>query len=335
MKRPTIVDVARASGVSKTTVSKVMNIPADRLDVPESTRERVLAVSREMGYQPSWRARAFAKGKTRTIGLVHCEAVPMFGGELWHAMVSQLVDDLHQAGYDAQFVPADPAGQRWREMLLDQRLDACVIFHELPPEVAETLKAAKLPAVLLNAIDDDHACVVPDDRQGGRTVTQHLIDLGHRHIAFIDNAPNARHFSFFQRRAGFMDAITDAGLKDSATLISAENGVLAERLLAVSPRPTAVVAYADSTVLPLLHGCWKRGMRVPQDLAVATFNDVAVTRYATPPLTTMDVPTRAMAQRAVELLLERIRAAADGQVPPPQTERLAERLIVRESTART
>lgn len=75
MKRPTVTDIARASGVSKTTVSKVMNVPADQLDVPESTRQRVLQASEELRYRPSWRARAFARGKTHTIGLMHVEAM--------------------------------------------------------------------------------------------------------------------------------------------------------------------------------------------------------------------------------------------------------------------
>ncbi len=333
MKRPTIMDVALASGVSKTTVSKVMNVPAELLDVPASTRDRVLKASRELGYQPSWRARAFARGKTHAIGLVHVEAVPMFVGELWQGMVAALIDSLHDAGYDAQFVPAS-GGDRWKQLLMDQRLDGCVIFHELLPEVAETLQRAKLPAVLLNASDPRYTSVVPDDRQGARDLTEYLLKLGHQRIAFIDLAKTARHFSFRERRGGFLDTMTAAGLKESAVLISESRDEAMRQLLAVQTDITAVITYSDNVALPVMHELWRRGIRVPDDLTVVTFNDVPITRLSNPPLTTVSIPAAEIGRRAAELIVKQIESPEEAD-PKSRADRrvvLPETLIVRESS---
>jgi LacI family transcriptional regulator len=332
VKRVSISDVARASGVSKTTVSKVMNRKQEELDVPASTRQRVLDVCRELGYQPSWRARAFARGKTYTVGLVHGDVVPFMAGELWHSMVQQLVNSLHEVGYDAQFVPAPPGTDRWRAMLLDQRLDGCLVFNLLTPEVAETLQSVDMPTVLLNAKDKRYPSVAPDDVNGARQITEHLLGLGHRAMAFVDHAPAPRHFSFFERREGFMAAMTAAGHRKTAMLISAAPDEVIGRLEALDPRPTAVVAFSDVTAMPLLQGYWRRGIRVPADLSVVTFNDTAFTRYGTPPLTTVHIPTVEMAKRAVAMLLAEMNPVAGAE----EVERevlLPESLVMRESTA--
>lgn len=332
-KRPTISDVARLSGFSKTTVSKVMNIPPEQLDVPESTRQRVLAASEELGYNPSWRALALAKGKTHTIGLMHVAELPMFASEVWQAMVSPLISALHDAGYDAQFVPAKLGGDRWKRLLTDQRFDGVVIFHELLPEVSKAITSARLPIVLLNALDDRYPSVVPDDRLGARLLTQHLIGLGHRNIAYIDHTPHGRHFSYAQRRGGYLDAMNDAGYLDHALPISDWEEQTMKRLLAAKPTITGVVAYSADASFHLLHGLWRRGLRVPEDMSVVTFNDVDLTRHSNPPLTCCAVPAAELGRRAAELLVKEIEAVP-GKSPPLTGRRivLPEHLILREST---
>lgn len=331
-KRISISDVARSCGLSKTTVSKVMNRTQEELDIPDSTRQRVLDACRKLGYQPSWRARAFARGKTHTVGLIHGDAVTFLTGELWHSMVQQLVDSLHDRGYDAQFVPAPPGSDRWRGMVLDQRLDGCLVFNYLTQDMAQTLASVGMPTVLLNAKDKRYASVAPDDLNGAKQITAHLLRLGHRVMAFVDHAPAARHFSFFERREGFMAAMTEAGARDTATLISAEPDALVGIIEGLHPRPTAVIAFSDVAALPLMQGCWRRGIKVPGDLSVAMFNDTALTRYWAPPLTTMHLPTIEMAKQAVTLLCAAMNPQA-GEETPPREVLLPESIIVRESTA--
>lgn len=331
MKRATIMDVARACGVSATTVSKVMNVSPELIDVPEGTRKRVLEVSRQLGYQASWRARAFARGKTHVIGLLHRQTNPLLASHLWHRMVGTLASVAQDQSYDVQFVPLSRSSDRWRSMLLDQRLDGCIVAHELWPQVAETIRTANLPAVLLNALQDGFDSVVPDDAQGARLVTQHLIDLGHRAVALVDEVPGSKHFSLQERQKSFLATMTAAGLGDAAMILSGDSvSEMLGRIRGAKPAPTAVITYGDTTALPLLHACWEQGIRVPQDMSVATFNDVPFTRFSVPPLTTVDIPVEHLARRAMEILLERVRDSA--KPAEPICEMLPEQLIVRRST---
>jgi len=352
VRRATIGDVARSCGLSKTTVSKVMNLPPEELDVPPVTRQRVVDAARALGYRPNWRARAFASRRTHTVGLIHRESVPL-GGELLHEIIITLGHALHAAGYELQFVGASQEDQRWRELLLDERLDACIVVHELKPHVRDVLLEAALPAVLLNVVEDGPwPHVVADDVDGGMQVTRHLLSLGHRRIAFFDYNRPTRHMSARSRFTGMNRALAEAGLPPAAAPLVVDDPVAWAGQLVAQPRnerPTALVTYDVNVALPLLHGCWRHGLRVPADLSVATFNDVPATRISIPPLTAVAVPAREMAVEAVRLLMAQLApstdAAADAAdadaaadeseagtaVVPPHVV-LPEHLTVREST---
>jgi DNA-binding LacI/PurR family transcriptional regulator len=336
VRRATIGDVASSCGLSKTTVSKVMNVPPEELDVPAATRQRVLEAAERLGYRPSWRARAFASRRTHTIGLIHRDPIPMFRGDFWYDIVFGLTAGFDHAGYDAQLVSASAQRTRWRDMLMDERLDGCVVMHELTAHVAEALVQARLPVVLLNAEGTGAwTRVVPDDHDGARQLARHLVTLGHRRIAFVHNSAVLAHFSFGQRLAGIRQAMDEAGVGRPILEVKGEPDEAVQQIVAMpaDERPTALVAYHDLVALPLLHACWRAGLRVPQDVSIGTFNDVPATRLSIPPLTTVSVPAADMAGRAVELLLSRLRDPR--RAPRPAAERvvLPERLVVRESTA--
>lgn len=303
--RTTIGDVAQRCGLSKTTVSKVMNVPAAELDVPEATRQRVLEACRELSYQPNWRARALRRGQTHTIGFVHHQSMPMFS-ELWHRMVSRLGEVLRQGGFEMQLVPAPPHNCEWDQMFLEQRFDACVVFHELTDTLAKSLEMARIPVVLVNAKHGAYPSVVPDDHQGGKAATQHLIAAGHRRITFLTCPSITPHFSIDARIEGYRDAMNQAGLGQFISVLNQDPMSAMKALQRLTEKPTAIVAYNDRVAVPLLHACWTVGVRVPDDLAVATFNDVLMTRHSIPPLTTIDFSTETMADRAAAMLLERI-----------------------------
>ncbi len=124
--------------------------------------------------------------------------------------------------------------------------------------------------------------------------------------------------------------MADAGLSASAQVLSfTDVQEVIRHIETAAARPTAIIAYADRTALPLLHACWKQGIRVPQDLSIATFNDVPFTRYSIPPLTTVDIPAEQLAARAFEMLLAQIES--ETPVVEPQIVVIPGSLIVRES----
>lgn len=334
-KRATIEDVARESGLSKTTVSKVMNLPAAEVDVPEVTRQRVLESARQLGYRPSWRARALRGGKSHTLAILHRGSVPGFS-ELWQRMFSRVVQVCVEQGYHVQLVAAPPEDVLWQQMLLEQRFDGCMVFQDLSPLLAETLAEANLPAVLINAHAEGYCSLEPDDHLGALLLTRHLLELGHRRILFL-NAPapevDPRHRSVANRIAGYEQAMAEAGLKDATTTLVASPFAALEQFAAMPKAPTAVIAYNERVAIPLLHACWTQHITVPADLSVATFNDVLVTRHSIPPLTTVDVPVEELAERAAGMLLKQVQRTKDSPRAGTEHVVLPERLIVRKSTA--
>lgn len=336
IKRPTIGDVARVCGLSKTTVSKVMNVAPEIIDVPESTRQRVLAACKELAYQPSWRARALRQGRTHVLAFIHRDPIPMIS-DAWHRLAGRLNQVSKDRGYQLQLVSAPADADGWRQMLGEQRFDGCFIFQDVGELAEDVLQESALPTVFVNAYGSKYPSVLPDDRQGGYLLTRHLIDLGHRGIAFVlgDGVDAShRHFSVRHRIEGYRRALEESGLtaEDPIEVHSFEAAAVIAKL---PTKPTAVVAYNANVAIPFLHGCWEQGIRVPADLSVGTFNDVLATRHSIPPLTTIDVPAAEVAERASALLLQQIESR--GASPRDATGRpemilLPERLVVREST---
>ncbi|MEX0775096.1 MAG: LacI family DNA-binding transcriptional regulator [Phycisphaeraceae bacterium] len=330
--RVTIKDVAAASGVSISTVSKVMNRPLNLLDISEAARKRVLEAAGRLGYRASWRARAFVSGRTHMVALIHPHNLPLISNDLWADAFRTLSDGLSERGYDPQFVSGGDAHiQRCRQMLLDQRFDGVVILNQLRPEVEYALEQAGLPAVLVNAEPrEGHACVIPDDRQGGRDLTRHLLSLGHRRVVFNCVSQGVRkHFSYEARLTGINDALAEAGLPAALCVVNPDRQETVTQVLAAQPRPTAIIEYHSSGVLELLRACWKCGLSVPGQLSIATFNDTPITRNTVPSMTTVGVPSVEMAGVALEILSVGLES---GQPLAPQRVVMPETLIVREST---
>jgi len=329
--RTTISDVAKACGVSKTTVSKVVNLPPEQLDVSESARQKVLAACQKMGYRPNRLARALASGRTKTIGLVILETTTGYHSPLWQEITSTLVNSLHEKQYDVLFVPSADRAERCIQLLLDLRLEGCLLFHELTDPMAQALEEVNLPAVLINADGRGlQPSVVPDDVRGAKELTSHLISLGHRRILYVDSNPSPRHFSFHCRFEGYRQALAEAGLEDSVRKLSGVPQDLAAQIVTMTPRPTAVVSYDDRFTTAILHGLWKHGVHVPADMSIATFNNTELTKYSIPSLTTMEVPAAQMSRQGVQMILKQIETR---EKAPPKPILLPEKLVIGESTA--
>jgi DNA-binding LacI/PurR family transcriptional regulator len=328
--RATIADVARRSGVSTATVSRVLSgVQPAR----EATRDRVLAAVRELDYRPSGVARALKRRETRTIGLL----ITDIGNPFFPQIVRAVEDEAHARGYGVILCNAADDSERelaYLELLLERRVDGLIVASaRTTRRHAERLAAVPMPIVLVNSDAPGSALagITTAHRHGARMATEHLLGLGHRRIAHI-SAPSAQAARL--RHAGVTDALRAAGL-DPASLLLAEGDEhvaggarAAQLLLAERPQPTAIVCYNDLTAVGALRAVRRAGLRVPEDVSLTGFDDIELAAWTDPPLTTVRQPTDALARWAVSRLAD----VLPGGRPAPERVTLEPTLEVRGSS---
>ena len=327
---PTIRDVARASRVSIATVSRVFN---DSPLVTEHTRRRVLASASRLGYWPNSIARSLITNRTHTLGVVMPDLFGEFFSEVVHGMdLAARERGYHLLVSRSSSNPGDLA-ETLRTMrgrvdglaLMAPDFDASRFLHEGP---------AAVPTVLLNPesapLEADSVSIA--NFEGASEVVRHLIALGHRRIAHIGGPPG--NIDARQRRDGYRDALRQAGIVHEAELelpgdFAEGSGFrAAAELLRRAERPTAIFAANDYMAVGALGALHDAGVRVPEEMALVGFDDIALARSVTPPLTTVHVDMMELGRRAVVLLLERGERPG---APDGRHEVLATTLIVRGS----
>ncbi|MGN6727909.1 MAG: LacI family DNA-binding transcriptional regulator [Tepidisphaeraceae bacterium] len=327
--RPTITDVARHCGLSKATVSKVVNLPPEQCPIAEATRERVLAAVAELNYRPSWQGRALANRRTNMIAVVNADP----HGALPRGLYWNIVDELDTLFSDAGLVPTYihtfGSNPQAVDLLRDRRFDACLSLDSQPPEVLEVLREEALPAVFVNAdVDASWTRIRVDDEAGTRAAMEHLIGLGHTRIAYnAGRRPNS-HPSAIIRATTYTRCMREAGLVPEKPFLGPVDQFV-EQVVNGSYQPTAILDYEHWTTLHILQHLWRHGKRVPDDYSVVTFNDTYPTPIVIPPLTTVDVLSKKIPALAVEMLGQLI----DKPTLPPRSLLLGQSLVVRESTA--
>ena len=306
--KPTINDVARLSGVSKKTVSRVIN-RSPLLN--QETRERVEGVIRQLGYVPNPQARALALGRNFLVGLIHDNPNAQMVLNVQHGILEAL------QGTDFEMVvrPVDRNSSAMlddvRAFLERQRLFGVVL---LPP-ISENDGLAALCDELgvryvrmgSAKLDEPGHMVASNDREAVKEATGYLIQQGHRLIGLIEGPDGFR--SARERRFGFEDALAAAGINLPRSLIAAgnytfETGVTAaNRLLDLSPRPTAIFASNDEMAAGVVFAARERGIGVPEELSVIGFDDTPIAAHIWPPLTTVRWPIVSMARSAAHKLV--------------------------------
>ncbi|MEW2178332.1 LacI family DNA-binding transcriptional regulator [Streptomyces sp. NPDC005406] len=326
MSAPTVYDVAERSGVSIATVSRVYRTPES---VRAQTRERVLEAARELGYVPSGNARGLASRTTGVLGLCFpdyadpdAEADAEADSDADDAVMlysDQIIRGMERAarrhGYALLIAASLEGGPESLVAKVAGRVDGfAVLAQTVPTEDLEVI-SRRLPVVMLagpREIDHlDHIVVANAD--GERELTRHLIeDHGLRRLVFVGgetDSPDAE-----ARFRGFQEACRDAGLPvpdepalRTTMMKQAEGALAAETLLdRGGERPEAMLFANDQMAVGALHALARRGVRVPQDMAVTGFDGIPLGRIVQPPLTTVRQPIRRLGEQAVELLVERL-----------------------------
>ena len=315
----TIADVARLAGVSTATVSRVLSgTAAARIE----TRDRVLDAARTLDFRPSLVARSLKRRSTLTLGLI----VTDIENPYFPQLVRAVEDAARAEGYGVLLCNADDDAEREAallDVLAERRVDGLIVAaSRLGTRQRDWLSNPPVPVVLVNASPSDVPLpsIRSDNRTGGELATRHLLELGHRRLAYL--APPPRNLDAPERLAGVRSCVAASGGSDGtrrATLAIAhgtptvEGGERAmEEVLASSAparRPTGAIAYNDLMAIGALRAVRQFDLRVPDDVSIVGFDDVAFAAYAEPPLTTVRQSTAEMGRWAVETLTERLRGA--------------------------
>ncbi|GAA4543085.1 LacI family DNA-binding transcriptional regulator [Pseudonocardia xishanensis] len=326
-RRATLADVAARAGVSVPLVSIVMR------DVPgasDATRERVKKAADELGYRPDSRARMLRSSRTQLIGVVFGVQHPFHGD-----LVSGLYSAADAAGYELALSAVTPGRNEERAVasLLQDRCEALILLGPTLPTTELANLADRMPVlVVARPVRSRVVDVVrTDDAAGIQLAVDHLAELGHSRIAHIDGgrAPGAA-----ERRRGYREALDRHGLDDALILpggLTEDDGAAAaRRLLAASPRPTAVTVFNDRCATGVLDVLRREGVSVPGEMSVVGFDDSSLARLSHVALTTVAQD----AERITALAVSRVIARLDGHPAPDEREQvIAPHLVVRSTTA--
>ncbi len=333
----TIGDVARQAGVSAMTVSRVMN---NEQGVRQGTREKVLRAVKALNYQPNRSARRLAKGADVNIGLIYSNPSDSYLGRFLHGALAaaQRTDNHLIVDICAENTPAAYVASALR--LANANIAGAI----LPPptsgseEILSVFEELQIPvATVANATEArSSADINIDDEAAAATMAQHLLDLGHRRIAFIRGHPDQA--ASMLRERGFRRKMEEAGQDVVAELVvdghfTYRSGVdAAEQLLQLGNRPTAIFASNDDMAAAAIGVAHRHGLVVPDDLSVVGFDNSPSAISVWPELTTMDQPVSAMAASAFDLVLRTIEEHPDGEDAEPIKRIHPCKLIERESS---
>jgi LacI family transcriptional regulator len=333
-RRPTINDVARLAGVSKKTVSRVINLSPF---VRAQTREKVNQIIAELGFTPDPQARGLAFRRSFLIGMIYDNPNPQYVVN----MQLGLLDAMKGSPYELVVHPCNRDSETFladlRRFIERQKLMGVV----LTPSVSEDERVGGLLAELGCAyirvasvpVDAPEHSIVSHDRIGGQAAARHLAELGHTRLAFVSGPATFR--SSHERRGGFEDGLAEFGLKLAANMVAQgaytfESGrECGAKLLARDPRPTAIFAGNDEMAAGILQAARQAGLAVPGELSVVGFDDFQIASQVWPPLTTIRTPTREIGRIAAEKLMGRAEGDDSADARPPGT---LPTLVVRDST---
>ncbi len=336
LKRATSRDVAEAAGVSRTTVSFVLN-EVTNIQIPEETRRRVREAARRLGYYPDASARSLASQRSGNIGVLLCRSADrVFGDVFLMEVLTGIHEVIHPRRYHIllEAIEDVTAPDAYIGLARSRQVDGLIISGPRSDDrQLRGLEDEGFPVVLLGRLPESGLCQVDvDHRAAARTAVDYLLHRGHRRVAFIGQGPPI-YTATQARLRGYSEALAAAGLPcDETTLrygdFSRASGYSAmQELLRLEQRPTAVFIGSDLVAFGALAAVRDAGLRIPDEMAVVGFDDVPMAADVTPPLTTVHLPARPLGHTAAEILMRQI----TGENVVQQTVLLDTHLVVRQS----
>lgn len=313
-KRSTSFDVAELAGVSRTTVSFVLNDVMD-VSISELTRQRVLDAAKKLQYRPNVAGKKLVSGRSDTVGLVLCQSPEQIFAD---AFLPQVILGVEQAaiqqGFHVLLKPIDPndAGG-YTNLIRENHVDGILLsgprqddqaLIELYEEGVPVMLMGQMPHTKMPFVDVNATA-------GAEAAVRHLLSLGHRRIGMITNAP-LNYTSAQQRRSGYCQALESAGLIVDTSFIQEGNytptsGFTAMKaLLDISPPITAVFVASDVVAIGAMLAIKRAGLRIPADIAIVGFDDIPLAEFFDPPLTTVHLPAYGLGLAAGERLIRLI-----------------------------
>jgi LacI family transcriptional regulator len=327
----TIRDVAKKAGVSVATVSRVFNASGP---VSDHAEQRVRAVAAKLRYVPHSGARSLITSKTNCVGVI----LPDLYGEFFSEVIRGMDQASQQHGFHLLLSNAH-AGRRELEVamramrgrvdgmiIMSPHLDAATLLANLPASVPVALLSGRMRG-------GDYDALVIDNSRGAQQMVSHLVSLGHRRIAIIGGAEG--NYDAQERLRGYRRALREAGIACDEELevqgdFTEASGHRATTAMVNSPAPpTAIFAANDSMAIGALSALYEAGIRVPQDVAVAGFDDIPLARFMNPPLSSVHVPIAEMGMRAAQRIIESV---SNGVPAKRRREVLPTKLVIRAST---
>ncbi len=303
VKKTRIKDIASACGVSIAAVSRALK---GQPGLSDETRQRILAIAQAEGYDFS---RLRSGRIKRLLFLLHREHNIASALPFYSAVMLGVADACRENDIAMSFQPIGPE-DALADLINLHQPDALICAGYLEPEVLAELRQAALPVALVDLWAADFPCVNPDNYHGGFVATRHLLEQGRTRIAFLGTSQ--RHYSIRQRVEGYQQALFDAGLVLPAAYrievppVKDIEQALVEgmsQLLTLAQPPDAIFAYNDVAALVAMRECARRGIRVPEEVAIVGFDDIDAAAWAHPPLSTVAVDKRELGRDAFQLLL--------------------------------
>ncbi|MBV9731730.1 MAG: LacI family DNA-binding transcriptional regulator [Verrucomicrobia bacterium] len=328
-------DVARAARVSKQTVSAVIN---NKSGISEKTRIRVREIVARLDYQPNLLAGSLRAQRSFTVGVV----IPSITNPFYPELVRGIEDEAQRQGYSVFLCNADENSEKeiqYLDLLRRHRIAgliaATIRVNRAWTEALKSLASQGVPVVFVpstHKLGNQVVCIMADDEEGFIKATDHLLDLGHERIGMISPPVDTKKQS--PRVTGFLKAHARRGKKVAPELIVpggwhvAEGQQGAARLLQLSRPPTAVVAPNDMAAIGAIIKIKELGWRVPADIAVVGYDNIAIAEWYDPALTTVDQPHYRMGQRAMQAVLDRLNHPQE----PAEMIKFQTTLVVRHSS---
>lgn len=334
MARTTLKDVAQLAGVTTATVSYALS---GKRPISEETKRRVMEAIAQLEYVPDLNARSLSMRDSKLIGVVVPQTEPgdrlMFQNSFYSEILGSIEYYARQQGYHI-LISATDANESYLTLAKKRNLDGIIIIGMYPNDFYQQMKKTQIPIVLIDSYCNDHYYhnIRIDDAYGSYLATRYMLENGHEHIAFF--AGQLKENGVMKKRLlGYQQALGEFEVPFRSEYIfegqiDYNSGIeLANKLLASGLPATGVVAAADILAIGAIKGFYEAGKRVPEDYSIIGFDDVEISQYMTPGLTTIRQQISLKGEKAVELLLKHI----EDPTLPKQEEILPLQLIARGS----